>query len=70
MPVGAKVRITTDVEQLTYTVTQSRKVPRGAFADDKEVWDVNPGRLVWVSCYISGGQRTDYNLVVIAELDR
>ncbi len=69
VPLGSTVNVTTDVEQLRYTVVQARKVPRDAFAQDNEVWDVNPGRLVWVSCYISGGRRTDFNLVVIAELD-
>lgn len=68
VPVGSTVKVTTDVEELTYTVVQARKVPRDDFARDTEVWDVNPGRLVWVSCYISGGRRTDFNFVVIAEL--
>lgn len=68
VPVGSTINVTTDAEDLSYTVTQARKVPRDDFAHDTEVWDVNPGRLVWVSCYIGGGRRTDFNLVVIAEL--
>ena len=70
VPPGSKVLVETDTEQLSYTVVQARKVPRDEFADDPEVWDVNPGRLVWVSCYLSEGRRTDFNVVVIAELDR
>lgn len=70
VPVGSKVLVETDVESLEYTVTQVRKVPRDEFAHDKEVWEVNPGRLVWVSCHLSGGRRSADNLVVIAELDR
>ena len=68
--VGGKVLVETDNEQLSYTITQARQVPRDEFARDTEVWDVNPGRLVWVSCYLSEGRRTDFNFVVIAELDR
>lgn len=68
--VGGKVLVETDTEQLSYTITQARQVPRDEFARDTEVWDVNPGRLVWVSCYLSEGRRTDFNFVVIAELDR
>lgn len=70
VPVGSSVRVTTDAEVLTYTVRQARKVPRDEFAGDAQVWDVNPGRLVLVTCSISGGRRTDFNFVVIAELAR
>lgn len=69
VPIGSKVLVETDTEHLSYTITQARKVPRDDFAADTEVWDVNPGRLVWVSCYLSGGRRSDFNIVVIAELD-
>lgn len=68
VPLGSPITVTTDVETLQYTVIQARKVPRDAFAHDTEVWDVNPGRLVWVSCYLSDGRRSDFNLVVVAEL--
>ena len=68
VPVGSTINVTTDVETLRYSVIQARKVPRDAFANDTEVWDINPGRLVWVSCYLSEGRRSDFNLVVIAEL--
>lgn len=70
LPTGGKVLVQTDAEALSYTITQARKVLRDDFAHDSEVWDVNPGRLVLVSCYLSGGRRTDYNIVVIAEVDR
>lgn len=68
VPVGAEVRVTTDAEQLTYRITDARKVARDDFASDAEVWGVHPGRLVWVSCYLSEGRRSDFNIVVIAEL--
>lgn len=70
VPVGADVRVTTDTEQLTYRITDARKIPRDDFASDAAVWGVNPGRLVWVSCYLSEGRRSDFNIVVIAELVR
>ncbi|HHU39170.1 MAG TPA: hypothetical protein GXZ45_07830 [Propionibacterium sp.] len=69
VPLGSSVLVTTDVEELRYTVVQARKVARDEFARDPEVWDVNPGRLVWVSCYLSEGRRTGYNFVVVAELE-
>ena len=68
VPVGSTINVTTDVETLRYSVIQARKVPRDAFANDTEVWDINPGRLVWVSCYLSEGRRSNSNLVVIAEI--
>lgn len=67
MPTGAAVHVTTDTERLTYTVVEARKVARDAFASDAEVWAERPGRLVWVSCYLSDGRRSGYNIVVIAE---
>lgn len=70
VPVGSEVIVATDTEELRYTVTQTRMVPRAQLEDDKDVWDVNPGRLVWISCYLDGGRYSDYNLVVIAELDQ
>lgn len=69
VPVGSQVVVETDSEELTYTVTQARKIPRNQLADDKDVWDVNPGRLVWISCYLEGNLYCDFNFVVIAELD-
>lgn len=44
VPVGSDVTVSTDVEELTYTVTAARKVPPGEFEHDAEIWDVNPGR--------------------------
>lgn len=67
---GSAVHVATDTEQLTYTVTSTRKVLRDDFASDRAVWDINPGRLVVISCFLSEGRRTDYNIVVIAELNR
>ena len=69
VPVGSQVIVTTEAEELTYTITQARKIPRNQLAEDKDVWDVNPGRLVWISCYLEGNLYSDYNFVVIAELD-
>lgn len=67
-PVGSTITVTTDAETLTYRVVQSRKILRDDFAHDDEVWGVRPGRLVWVSCYLADGRRSEFNLVVIAEL--
>ncbi len=69
VPVGSQVVVETDSEELTYTVTQARTVPRNELANDDDVWDVNPGRLVWISCYLEGNLYSDFNFVVIAELD-
>lgn len=68
VPVGAIVEVTTDVETLRYAVTSAHTIPRSDFADDPQVWDVNPGRLVWVNCYLADGRRSDFNAVIIAEL--
>lgn len=68
--VGDEVVVRTDAATLRYEITQARNVRRDAFASDRDVWDVNPGRLVWVTCYLSGGNRTDFNFVIIAELVR
>lgn len=68
VPVGAEMHVTTDAEELTYRIIDSRKVPRGDFATDDEVWDVNPGRLVWITCYLNEGQYSEFNYVVIGEL--
>ena len=69
VPIGSKLSVTTDTESLTYTVIQARKVPREQFEHDPDIWDVNPGRLVWISCYLEGGRYSAFNIVVIAELD-
>lgn len=69
VPVGSQVNVTTDVEELTYTVTQARKVPRDEFEHDTDIWDVNPGRLVWISCHLEDGRYSEFNFVVIAELE-
>lgn len=68
IPVGSPLTVTTDVEQLTYTVTSVKLVAKDEFADDEEIWGVHPGRLVWVTCYLENGQLSDFNAVVIAEL--
>ncbi len=65
---GSEVQVTTDVEELTYEVIDARTIPRDEFEHDAEIWDVNPGRLVWISCYLEDGRYSDYNFVVIAEL--
>lgn len=68
VPVGAEVQVTTDVEELTYEIIEARTIPRDEFEHDPEIWDVHPGRLVWISCYLEDGRYSDYNFVVIAEL--
>ena len=65
---GSEVQVTTDAEELTYEVIDARTIPRDEFEHDTEIWDVNPGRLVWISCYLEDGRYSDYNFVVIAEL--
>ncbi len=54
---------------LAYKVTDARQVRRAEFASQDDIWGVHPGRLVWVTCYIQEGLRTDFNYVVIAELE-
>ncbi|MDO5676939.1 MAG: hypothetical protein Q4G35_05470 [Propionibacteriaceae bacterium] len=68
VPIGSQVTVVTDTETLTYTVIQARKVPRTQFEHDADIWDINPGRLVWISCYLEGGRYSEFNIVVIAEL--
>ena len=70
VPLGATVAVTTDVETLRYRVTSAHTILRTDFAHAPEVWDVNPGRLVWVNCYLADGRRSEYNAVIIAELER
>jgi hypothetical protein len=67
--VGQHVVVTNASGQITYRVAAVRQVPRTAFADDR-VWDVTPGRLVWVTCYLENNQRTDFNLVIEADVVR
>lgn len=67
---GDDVYITKGETTLRYTVTQAKRVRRAEFEHDQEVWGVHPGRLVWVTCYIADRRRTDFNYVVIAEIQR
>lgn len=64
---GQTVRVTLEQGNVDYEVTKTMRVRRSDLADNQEVWGVHPGRLVWVTCYITERRRTDYNFVIVAQ---
>lgn len=66
---GDTITVNLEKGSLAYKVTDARQVRRAEFASQDDIWGVHPGRLVWVTCYIQEGLRTDFNYVVIAELE-
>lgn len=66
---GQHVVVSNPSGDITYTVTSARTVRRSDFATDR-AWDVAPGRLVLVTCYLENGRRTDFNLVIEADVVR
>lgn len=63
---GQHVVVSNANGDITYRIVSVREVRRADFASD-ESWNVTPGRLVLVTCYLENHQRTDFNLVIEAD---
>ena len=69
LAVGERVVLTQDGRTFTYEVTSSRRYPKGSLAEQEEVWQKVPGRLVLITCFQrNDGAASRDNLVVVAEL--
>lgn len=65
---GHHIVVATAGGVLTYLVTNVRQVPKSDLAEDFDVWDVAPGRLIWITCLYEPGHTTGFNLVITAEI--
>ncbi|RFU19879.1 class F sortase [Geodermatophilus marinus] len=65
---GDVVEVRTPEGTVSYTVTGTQRVAKGALPDAAGVWESSPGRLVLITCFQrADGREATENLVVVAE---
>ncbi|CCQ14901.1 Peptidase C60, sortase A and B [Rhodococcus sp. AW25M09] len=67
---GDTVVLRTPSGTLDYAVESVGPLPKGSFLADNELRKSVPGRLILANCDVQGGEPTDDNFVVVAQLVR